>query len=117
LDDDIIGDKRVKEIWCVKLEDEDSSNEKVDRLKKPPKVVRMSRMDTQEEGYEVSNSQSQTPCGDAGDLAWLACTSGSETRDMSMTKGSRPSITDNTRLCAGRELFQMIKFVNQKIHS
>ena len=138
MDDDSIEEKRDKEREQMKQEYKRMRQEKVrgeklsgsstskhsgftnkkgDGLKLPPKEVRTSKMETEEEGSEVLYSQTDTPCGDAGALARSAHTSGSEAKDMSMTKGSKPSISDNARLCAKRELFKMIKFVNQKIHS
>jgi hypothetical protein len=122
-EENMLREKRRKKVE-IKLEDEkegafsskntdDSTNERQE-MKKPVKEVNMSRKDAGDEDSEISESQTGTDCGELGASARLGRTSGTDRRDMSMTRGSKPSILDNARLCAKRELFQMIKFIFPK---
>jgi hypothetical protein len=130
-EENMLKEKRRKRAG-IKIEDEkesnssskntsDSTNER-QGVKKPVKEVNMSGndaggVDSGDEESEISDSKTGTDRGELVASARLGRTSGTDTRDMSMTRGSKPTIIDNARLCAKRELFQMIKFVNPKIHS
>jgi hypothetical protein len=81
-------------------------------MKKPLKEVNMSRKNAGEDDSEVSTSQTETYRGELGASPRLGRTSGTDTRDMSMTRGSKPSILDNARLCA----CQKVTVPNDKIH-